>query len=229
MIRTQTASVRVAAIDARNRAPMDANRIIGISGTIALNVLLLMLLLAPLRQPVDIRMPEIVPVLDWIEAKPVKPDPPTPIPVEVLPPQTRAQPEVRAEVTHPVDEPVIADQGTLPAQASAPTPSVEISLPSIEPARPAAGARLEYLEAPAPRYPRDLLLAGIEGTVLLQVLVGIDGRPIEVSVKQGSGHREFDQAASRQVVRSWRFRPAMQDGRAVQAMGIVPIEFTLDR
>jgi protein TonB len=69
----------------------------------------------------------------------------------------------------------------------------------------------------------------MEGTVILQVLVGSDGRALEVRVHQGSGHRLLDDAARRQVLRHWRFRPAMQDGRAVQAIGLVPVEFRLGR
>ncbi len=43
------------------------------------------------------------------------------------------------------------------------------------------------------------------------------------------GYRELDEAARRHVLRRWRFQPAMRDGRAVQAIGLVPIEFSLDR
>ena len=65
--------------------------------------------------------------------------------------------------------------------------------------------------------------------MLLQVLVGIDGRPLDVTIAQGSGHRELDEAAREQVLKRWRFQPAMQGERAVQALGLVPIEFSLPR
>lgn len=229
MVKTPKSSDLMAAMSAMKHAPMDVNRIIGVSGTIALNILLLMLLLAPLSQPGTIGIPDITPTLDWIEAKPVKPAPAPPLPVEVVRRPQQAQPEARPDVATAAVEPVQVDAGTLPVQSSVTAPTATIAVPSIEPTAASTGTRLEYLEAPAPRYPRELLLAGIEGTVLLQVLVGVDGHPAEVSVQQSSGHREFDQAARRQVLRYWRFRPAMQAGRAVQAIGIVPIEFKLGR
>ncbi|GAA4866778.1 energy transducer TonB [Luteimonas vadosa] len=208
---------------------IDPNRVVGISGTIALNVLLLMLLLVPLGQPPG-SLPVAPPMaIDWIEAKPVEPDPPPPIPVAVVRPETRTPVEVRRELAPVVDVPVMVEHGTLPADRDEPPAVARSATPSIEPASPPAGARLQYETAPAPSYPRDMLMAGIEGTVLLEVLVGIDGRPVDVTVHQSSGRREFDEAARRQVLRHWRFRPAMQGGRAVQAIGIVPIEFNLNR
>ena len=63
--------------------------------------------------------------------------------------------------------------------------------------------------------------------MLLQVLVGIDGRPLDVSVSQSSGNRELDEAARSQILKRWSFRPAMKNGQAVQALGMVPVAFTL--
>ncbi|MGN6512928.1 MAG: energy transducer TonB, partial [Lysobacteraceae bacterium] len=97
-----------------------------------------------------------------------------------------------------------------------------------EHAGPLAGVQLEYAQAPAPAYPRDALRDGIEGSVLLKVLVDVDGRPLDVQVARSSGNRSLDRAAREQVLRQWRFRPAMRDGRAVQAIGLVPVEFRLD-
>lgn len=209
----------------------DATRILGISGTLAFNLVMLLVLLAPLSRPDSPRLPEPQTTFDWITPKPVPPDPP-PIEVEVVPPQARTTPQVRPRPMPPAVEPVMIDNGSLPAQ-----PPVKRSVIDTSPeattspmsTTPLAGARLAYLEAPAPRYPREALAAGSEGTVMLQVLVGVDGRPLEVRVHQGSGYRMLDDAARRQVLRHWRFQPAMLDGRAVQAMGIVPIEFKLGR
>jgi protein TonB len=50
-----------------------------------------------------------------------------------------------------------------------------------------------------------------------------------VQVERSSGHRVLDAAAKEQVLAKWRFKPAMQDGRAVQAIGLVPVEFNLNQ
>jgi protein TonB len=126
----------------------------------------------------------------------------------------------------PVQQPAIVDQGTLQAD-----PATEaVGPPDIAPpwdGQPLQGAQLRYAVAPPPAYPRDALRTGAEGTVLLRVLVDVDGRPLEVIVDRSSGHRSLDREAVRQVQQRWRFEPAMRDGRAVQAWGLVPIGFSL--
>lgn len=209
----------------------DPSRIAGISGTLVFNVLLLMLLLVPMSSPDMLRLPtQKAPDLFWIEPK-AKPPIPPPVKADVVKPKPVQQPQTRVQpdiVVPPVD-PVIVDEGTLAADPLPDTTIVANATPTIEPSGPVAGVRLEYSDAPAPTYPREQLLAGIEGTVLLQVLVDVDGRPLEVTIHRSSGDRDLDAAARRQVLRKWTFRPAMKDGRAVQAIGIVPIDFNLDR
>ena len=56
-----------------------------------------------------------------------------------------------------------------------------------------------------------------------------DGKPIDVRIERSSGHRMLDVAARKQVLAKWRFRPAMQDGHRVQAIGLIPVDFHLDR
>ena len=92
---------------------------------------------------------------------------------------------------------------------------------------PLPSATLEYVRAPAPRYPIAALRDRAEGTVMLRVLVDTDGTPIEVLIEKSSGDRNLDKEARQHVLKSWRFKPAMQNGQAVQAYGLVPIDFTL--
>ena len=208
----------------------DPSRIAGISGTLVFNVLLLMLLLVPMSSPDMFRLPTPDdPDLVWIEPKPKPPAPP-PVQADVVKPKPvqRPQAQVRPEIAVPPIDQVIVDDGTLAADPPVDDSIVVATATStIESSGPVAGIRLEYGDAPAPTYPRKQLLAGIEGTVLLQVLVDVDGRPLEVTIHRSSGNRDLDAAARRQVLRRWTFRPAMKDGRAVQAIGIVPIDFNL--
>ena len=53
------------------------------------------------------------------------------------------------------------------------------------------------------------------------------GNPVSVEIVSGSGHRVLDRAAREQVLRHWRFVPAMRDGRPVPAIGRIPVVFTL--
>ena len=198
-------------------------RIAALSGMIAIHVVALMLLLMPMAAPIKAPGEEAVPVI-WtvpkkVEIVPIdKPKPDRSRPrVERI---ARAQPRIDA----PVDVPIVVEHGEqAPPDVG---PVVDVGPDVVDP--PAIAAlRLEYANAPAPAYPRDALRRRIEGTVLLQVLVDADGRPLDVLVQQSSGNRLLDDAARQQVLKRWRFRPAMQDGIAIQAMGLVPVVFKL--
>ena len=79
-----------------------------------------------------------------------------------------------------------------------------------------------------PKYPASALRAGETGTVLVLASIDRNGVPIEVSLDDRSGNREFDRSAL-QAVRQWRFQPALRDGKPVAATVRVPVEFALER
>ena len=206
---------------------VDTARIAAGSGAIALNVAVLLLLLIPAG------MPSLVPGADrpttFVPIDRIKPPvPPTPPEqVEITKPQqpvTRAP--VKPEVVQPVVEQILVDEGSLQADEIV-APPVDTGPVDIAPSGPVSGMRLEYAKAPSPPYPRDALIEGLQGTVLLQVLVDVDGRPLRVDIQQSSGHRKLDDAARKFVLKHWTFRPAMRNGQPVQAVGIVPIAFNL--
>lgn len=209
---------------------LDFNRILGISGTLALNVLAFLLLMLPMAAPAPLSFVEPRPSLEVVDIVPLKPIPPPPTPVEVVRPQTRPQPVQRTQPeVRPVAAPVVVDHGTEFAGPVVDIVPGDAGPVDVAPPAPVQGMRLEYADTSPPRYPREALRGGLQGTVMLQVLVDVDGRPLEVGIHGSSGHRVLDQAAVRHVLQHWTFRPAMKDGRAVQAIGIVPIEFKLDR
>ena len=208
----------------------DLKRIAGMAAAIVLNAALLMLLMVPIQAPPDLSLPDRGPDFRWILPKPKTPPPPPIVPVD-HPHAPTNHPIVhkQAETTPPV-APVIVDTDPMQSQASDRDDPVDQphAQPVVDASVPLPGVRLEYADAPAPTYPRDALRDGIEGTVLLQVLVDVDGRPLQVDVQRSSGDRRLDLAARKQVLQHWRFRPAMKDGHAMQAIGLVPIDFHLD-
>lgn len=215
----------------------DPIRVLGYSTAILVNACALALLLAPLSFPESAPAPrqDTGPLL-------VFPTEPRPILAPAAPPQVQpprpapAASRPQTASTAPTPAPVVVDDGILPMTVELPVAgAIDRPGPATDPAAigsatpvpgPAA-MRLEYTHAPAPAYPRDALRRGAEGTVLLQVLVGTDGRPLEVGISQSSGHRDLDAAARRHVLAHWRFRPAHRDGHPVQALGLVPIAFSL--
>lgn len=216
-------------LHAQSHPHPEANRITGYTFAIGFNALLLMLLLVPMQGPPSLKLPgESRPTITWYMPRPEPtPVPPT-VPVTPQPPTPTPVVTPRVQVP-PTPEPApIVDQGSEQASPPAlPDPSLTEIASIAVPGKPLAGARLEYLEAPPPIYPRAAMRAGSEGTVLLEVLVDVDGRPLRVEVRQGSGDSRLDAAARKQVLAHWRFRPAMHAGRAMQAVGLVPIDFRL--
>lgn len=84
----------------------------------------------------------------------------------------------------------------------------------------------DYLDNPAPAYPRLSRRLREQGTVLLRVYVESNGAPTRVELKQSSGHTRLDEAAL-DAVQRWRFLPARQGDAAVAGWVIVPLSFSL--
>lgn len=82
----------------------------------------------------------------------------------------------------------------------------------------------EPIDSPRPEYPDWAREAGIQGTVLLHVLVGTDGRVKRVVVIRGV--RGLDEDASK-MVKGWMFRPALSNGNPVEVWVEVPVAFRL--
>jgi len=83
-----------------------------------------------------------------------------------------------------------------------------------------------YRHAPLPRYPAAARAQGLEGVVVLSVLVRYDGRVDDARVAVSSGTTILDEAALA-AVRTWLFTPASRGGHAVESVVEVPVKFAL--
>ncbi len=205
----------------------DVRRILAISATLTLNSAVLLMALRPLPAPPLARpVPTIVPILT-LHARPVMPPAPPPMP-QVKPPPT---PVVHHAVTrHVVVAPVplpstVTLPDTLPSTPTTSTADDATTSPVTD--HGPVQATLAYLKAPAPRYPTLARRSGMQGTVVLRVLVDAQGRPQEVSVERSSGYPLLDRAARLQVMRRWLFAPANVGGRDTAAWALVPVRFNL--
>ncbi len=79
-------------------------------------------------------------------------------------------------------------------------------------------------QAPAP-YTETAQAKGIEGKVVLMVLVRRDGSVGAVTVSKGL-EASLDESAQR-TVRAWKFAPAMRNGRTVEVVLEVEVKFQL--
>jgi len=204
----------------------DPARIAAWSAALALHVLALLLLLIPAAYQAA-PLPRDPPQVRWITADPPPPQPPRPPEVLETRPMQPVQPRV-VQQTQPLP-PATATVEDAPAiMLPAAEPGAALATPSIAPASASGPAgELQYRTAPPPSYPSAALRAGQQGTVTLRVEVDAQGVPVAVSIEQSSGSRALDNAARQQVLRHWRFVPALRDGTAVPAVGRIPISFSL--
>ena len=95
------------------------------------------------------------------------------------------------------------------------------------PAKPVQIAAIVDASACAkPEYPRNAARNGESGTVMLALLVGLDGRVIDAKVTQSSGYRELDKAAV-QGLSLCKFIPGTIDGVPQQSWAKLEYKWAL--
>lgn len=85
----------------------------------------------------------------------------------------------------------------------------------------AVSQHLQKLDASGQFYPQEAIARGLEGEVLVLIVISGDGQVTAARVEQGSGHRILDDAALR-AVRSLRSLPADAPREA-----LLPVRFRL--
>lgn len=215
---------------------MSTNRYVVVGGVVAAHVVLIYAALhaAGLVKPPE---PVVMPVLTYVELPaPPRPEPPAPKAQPEPPkPQPRPQPKksppkvqqpapLKAPPTEnsPVVPPAEPAPAPAPVPAPAPAPAPAAETPLSEPVFNAA-----YLNNPKPSYPRQSQLLREEGTVVVRVRVSEAGLPVSTELARSSGFSRLDNAAL-DVVKRWRFKPAMRGKEAVEATVNVPVRFQLD-
>jgi TonB family protein len=78
-----------------------------------------------------------------------------------------------------------------------------------------------------PEYPKRMVEAGLEGQVSVEAVVGIDGRVARARAMTVEAHPDLAQAAV-DAVRQWRFEPTLLNGKPVEVVMTVTVNFSLD-
>jgi len=81
------------------------------------------------------------------------------------------------------------------------------------------------LSTPDPQYTDQARKAKVEGTCVLAMIVGPDGKPHDIRVQRGIGMGLDEKAI--EAVQQWRFDPATKDGRPVAVQISVEVSFKL--
>ena len=210
-----------------HRAHPEPARIAALSAAITLNLAVIMIATRPVSPPHFALFHPIQPVahVRLITSPPIPPAPP---PVELKPlPDTPTLPQALSHAT-PTPAPVAVSnpEGDTAAPALADTTVLPSGPPAVTTAPAPVEASLAYRANPL-EYPLAALRQRLQGTVVLRVLVDETGKPLQVSVTHGSGRAVLDRSAREQVLRHWRFQPAIVNGHAVRAWATVPVTFAL--
>ncbi len=161
--------------------------------------------------------------------------PPAPPPPQEAPPPPPSKPQVVAPApvirlvapspqiaTTPIPQPVTISAPSV----IAPAPTVTFAAPSPPSTVQGGDLSAQMLSGKPPRYPIESRRKHEQGTVVLALALGTDGTVEAVSIARSSGFPRLDDAA-RDAVRKWRWRPMIQQGRAVKVKGVVEIPFVL--
>jgi periplasmic protein TonB len=192
---------------------MTTNRMVSVIIVILLHAFLGYALVTGLAYDAVISIKEKMTVVDVkVEEPPEEEEePPPPEPEKQIEPPVVSPPPMVVTVTPP---PTIRTVDTPPPAA----PIVPTAAPPAPPA---------VISAAKPRgnpgnwantndYPSRALQQEREGTTGFRVTIGTNGRVIDCSVTQSSGHADLDAATCNNIKRRARFTPALRNGEPVQ-------------
>jgi protein TonB len=92
------------------------------------------------------------------------------------------------------------------------------------------GPVMDYDQGPRPikitrpQYPTEAFVKKIEGTVLVEILIDINGTVVRAKVRQSIPALD---AAALQTVYQWKFSPAIKRGRPVATIALAPVSFRI--
>ena len=87
---------------------------------------------------------------------------------------------------------------------------------------------LKVVEQEYPAYPDKAKKEQLEDQVVVQYIIGKKGQVIDVQIIDHAKHSMFDDATV-EAIRKWRFRPMIQDGKAVEVVHELAVNFELIR
>lgn len=164
------------------------------------------------------------------------------------PPLTQNEPPPQVQVAVPVTPPTVGvavpvpDAEAPPEQTIASQEEIAQSTPGVSTGEdlvvappsdddlPKLGDYVYVEELPEavttvkPEYPELARSANVDGTVLVQALVGKDGRVKDVKVVKGIPMLDASAVAA---VKQWVFKPALSNNKPVAVWVAVPVRFTL--
>jgi protein TonB len=169
--------------------------------------------------------------------------------LQAPPPLTQNEPPPQVAITQPVTPPTVGVAVPVPDAEAPPEQTIAsqeeivatnpgasagegdlIVQPPAEDALPAFGEYVYYDELPEvitkvpPTYPDLAREASVDGTVLIQALVGKDGKVRDTKIVKSIPMLD---AAAVNAVKQWVFKPALSNNKPVAVWVAVPVKFSL--
>lgn len=167
-----------------------------------------------------------------------QPHKPTPAPPKPTPPKPRPAPTpAPAPMPLAIADPTPAPAAPVGVVQQQPAAAPVEAAPAPAPAAPAAppgpaiiqpSSDASHLNNPKPVYPAVSKRLGEQGKIVLRVLIGTDGLPQKIEIKQSSGYERLDRQAVDTVSR-WRFVPGTRNGVPEAMWYLQPINFVLQQ
>lgn len=175
--------------------------------------------------------------VQWLEAaEPPRPQPPRELPTPrmpsleqpaVLPVPVIPEVQIPVQVQAATPAPVVREPVSAPTSAPVPLNSTTPPAAAAAPKRVPPSA-VHYLAKPRLNYPLMSRRAKESGVVVLRILVDIEGRLADAVVHRSSGFARLDEQALIDI-RSARFAPQTEDGRAIAWETLAPLAYDLER
>ncbi len=133
---------------------------------------------------------------------------------------------VTRTVLPPMDVEVIAGDRHSQIHPGTNAAKVELTQPSRTLPAATNAAEREPIEAarPSATYPLLAQHMNVQGSVVLQAVIGADGIIQNLHVVSGPA---ILSAAAQQAVREWHFKPVVQNGQAVETKAKITVNFTI--
>jgi protein TonB len=84
----------------------------------------------------------------------------------------------------------------------------------------------KILRMTRPQYPQHLQQQGIEGTVLLEGVISLDGSLLSLRSQNALVHPELTKAAI-DAVQQWKYQPTLLNGQPVEIITTIQVNFRL--
>jgi len=185
--------------------PQGTRRATAIGAVVVFHILLLYALVSGLaRKAIEVLpAPFETQILDEQRAEEEPPPPPPPPQLDIPPPPFIPPPEINIATPPPSSANTITTQSVV-ATPAAPPPAPKAAPVSRPPVVKANACR-------QPEYPPVSERLGEAGSVVLQLLVGVDGKVTDSKVESSSGYERLDKAAQAALSRC-KFEPGTVDG-----------------